>query len=183
MDVNFKHTDPNPTEQVVFEQILGEKSGGGVVANPTYDIKTGTAVGYSAGILKPIKGFRLSKAVAPGDLVIEIEKGSGAIVGDFIANGAKSVACTAVDSTNPLKDVVTVTLGVLIPIGTVLYQAGSAQATTATPIYTPSFLTGATVYSGEGDQIVKLVNIANVRKETVNASNEVLALLQTVKAI
>lgn len=184
MNVKFGHTDPAAVEQVVFEQVLGEKPGGALVANPTYDIKTGTAVGLSAGILKPIKALRLVKAVGVSDTTIEVEKGSGVIVGEFIANGTKSVAVTAVDTTtSTVKDIVTATLGLVIPVGTVLYQAGSASASAATPIYTPSFLTGAPVYAGEGDQLVRVINIANVRKETVNASTEVLALLQTIKAV
>jgi len=183
MDVNFSVVDATEVEPVVFEQILGEKPGGGIVANPAFDIVTGTAVGYDSGALKPIKAYRLVKAVASGDTTIEIAKGSGVLVGDIIANVKKGVACTAVDSSNATKDVVTVTMGVAIANDTVLYQAAGASASAAVPVYTPSFLTGAKVLAGKGDQAVKLVNFANVRKETVNASAEVIALLQTIKTV
>lgn len=183
MDVNFEQVTAGTPEPVIFEQVIGEKPGGGIVANPSFDIPTGTAVGYDAGVIKPIKSYRLVKAVLVGDTTIEIAKGSGVLVGDVIGNLKKSVAVTAVDKTNALKDVVTITLGVAIAIGTVLYQAASVQAATAAPIFTPSYLTGAPVIAGKGDQLIKLVNIANVRKETVNASVEVLALLKTINAV
>jgi hypothetical protein len=183
MNVNFSYQEPGTNDPVVFSEIIGQKSGGGIVANPSFDIQAGTAVGYNNGVLNPIKAYRLSKAVAAADTTIEIVKGSGVAVGDVIGYGTKSVACTAVDQSNATKDVVTVTLGVAIPSGTVLYQAASASASAAVPIYTPSFLTGEIVYAGKGDQNVALINFANVRKETVNASPEVLALLQTIKIV
>lgn len=183
MDINFEQVAATPTGPVIFEQVIGEKPGGGIVANPAFDIPTGTAVGFDAGVIKPIKAYRLVKANLVGDTTIEIAKGSGVAVGDVIGNLAKSVAATAVDSSNAAKDVVTVTLGVAIPIGTVLYQSAGASAAAAVAIYPPSYLTGAPVIAGKGDQLIKLVNIANVRKETVNASVEVLALLKTINAV
>jgi hypothetical protein len=252
MDVNFAYTDAAPVLPVVFEQVWGEKPGGGLVTNPTYDIKPSTAVGLDSGALKPIKAYRLVKAVAAEDTTIEIAKGSGVAVGDKIAHGTLAVACTAVDkTTHATKDVVTVTLGVIIANKTVLYQAAAASvaavaevkagyydaiSTTegallvvaadagagevllatvqasyqgikiiaaddyvtlvaegvagvagvpAAPIYTPLYLTGANVivYAGKGDQAVKLVNGANVRKETVEASLEVLALMSNINPV
>lgn len=183
MDVNFKVTAPGAIEPVVFEQVLGEKPGGGIVANPTYRVKTGTAVGLNAGTLKPIKAYRLLKANLIGDTTLEIAKGSGVAVGDAIGHGTKAVLATEVNTTNAEKDVVTVTMGVAIANGAVLYQAAGASASAAVPIYTPSYLTGAPLEANEGDQLVRLVNIANVRKETVNASPEVLALLPTINAV
>lgn len=183
MDVNFEHIAAGTPSPVVFEKVIGEKPGGGIVANPTFDIAPGTAIGEDAGALKPIKAFRLVKAVLEGDTEIEIAKGSGVKVGDVIAKGKKGVACTAVDTTNATKDVVTVTMGVAIANGTVLYQAAAASADAAAPIYTPKFLTGEPVLAGKGDQPTKLVVAAVVRKETVNASEEVLALIPTINAV
>ena len=194
MDVNFQYSDAPAIEPIVFEQVFGEKPGGGIVANPSYDLPAGTAVGFdSEGVLKPIKCYKLVKAVADDDTTIEIEKGSGVAVGDIIANGKIGAACTAVDTTNAAKDVVTVTMGIAIANGTKLYQSSveSAEATTepeaaavdATPLYVPFYLTGAKVYAGKGDQAVKLVNGANVRKETVNAANEVLAIMKNIEKV
>lgn len=251
MDVNFSYKNPEPVEPIYFEKIWGEKPGGGLVPNPSFDLPKSLAVGRDAdGKLAPIKAYRLVKDVAIIDTTIEIEKGSGVVVGDKIAHGDVAVACTAVDTTtNDDKDVVTVTLGVVIPKGTVLFQSSvesveaveevaygyyDAIATTEdalkvvaeeatpgdneikasaavpykgiknlavdmyvvlkdsvagvagvkpAPIYTPEYLLGSVVYAGKGDQLAKLVNGANVRKETVNASTEVLALLNGIKAV
>jgi hypothetical protein len=184
MDVNFSQIAPDAISPVIFEQILGEKPGGGVVANPTFDVLPGTAVGLDGTALKPIKAYRLLKAVAADDTTIEIAKGSGVEVGDAIGVAKKAVACTAVDTTTyATKDVVTITLGVAVANGKVLYQAAGASASSAVPKYTPSYLTGAPVLAGKGDQLVKLINIANVRKETINTATEVLALLPTINAV
>lgn len=250
MDVNFQYTEAPAVDPIVFDQVFGEKPGGGIVANPSYDVPAGTAVGFdSEGVLKPIKCYKLLKAVADDDTTIEIEKGSGVAVGDIIAHGNIGVACTAVDATNATKDVVTVTMGIAIANGTKLYQSATlggvdiaevaygyydATAETegamlivadedtpeateiklsevapyqginnlavgdyvvlkdavvgvdspeATPMYNPKYLIGAKVYAGKGDQAVKLVNGANVRKETVNASDEVLALMKNIDKV
>lgn len=248
MNTNFEFSEAPTPDVIVFEKVIAEKSGGGIVGNPAYDVREGTAVGLNAGgVLTPIKAYRLVKAVAADDEAIEIAKGSGVAVGDKVAHGKIAVAVTAVDSSNALKDVVTVTMGVAIANGTVLFQSAvlsveaveevaygyyDAVAETpgavkvvaadpgageialagvapykgikdlaaddyvvlkeavagvagvdARPIYTPLFLNGAKVLAGKGDQRVKLVVSAVVRKETVNASNEVLALMSTIKAV
>ncbi|MCX6222478.1 MAG: hypothetical protein NTZ69_16015 [Bacteroidia bacterium] len=183
MDVNFSHTAAGSADPVVFERILGEKPGGGIVANPTFDLAPGTAIALDSDAFKPIKAYRLLKAVAAEDTTIEIAKGSGVAIGDVIGNGKKAVACTNLDSTNATKDVVTVTLAKVVATGTVLFQAAAAHATAAVPIYIPKYFLGSWVYAGKGDQTAKLVNIANVRKETVNASLEVIALLPTINAV
>lgn len=248
MDVNFEYIAAGSVEPVVFEKVLGEKSGGGLVDNPAYDIPTGTAVGLSGADLKPIKAYRLVKVVAAIDTAIEIAKGSGIVIGDIITHAGIGVACTDLDDADATKDVVTVTLGQAIPTDTVLYQgdvvavegveevkygyydaiqttpnallivaanpnagevaiatvlpfyqgneeivAGqyvvlnakvdAVAAVVTTPKYIPKYLTGAPVYAGKGDQAVKLVVAAVVRKETVNASLEVLALLPTINIV
>lgn len=183
MNVNFEHTDAGAVQPIIFEQVIGEKPGGGVVANPAFDLPIGLAVGIDAGAIKPIKAYRLVLAVAALDTTIRIAKGSGHVVGDIIAHGGLGVASTAVDITNAAYDLVTVTMGVVIANDTVLFQGDVAHATDTVPIYTPSYLLGTPVYAGLGDQLAKLVNIANVRKETVPAALEVLAAIQTIKAV
>lgn len=183
MNVNFNYTNPEAADPIVLEQVWGEKPGGGLVANQTYRVKEGTAVGLSSGKFVPIKAYRLVKAVADSDTTIEIEKGSGVATGDIIAHGAKGVACTAVDTTNATKDVVTVTLGVAIANGTVLYQAAAASANAAVPKLTPLYVAGQIIEPNQGDQMVKLVNGANLRKETANISVEVAALLTTINLV
>lgn len=184
MDVNFKHTAAGSPEPVIFEKVLADKPGGGIIPNPAFDIPTGTVVGLDAlGALKPIKAYRLQKAVAIIDTEIEIDKGSGVAVGDIIAAGKVGVAVTEVDATDATKDVVTVTLGVVVANGKVLHQAAEASADAAVAIVTPKFVTGAKVIANKGDQAIRLVVAATVRKETINASTEVLALLPNIIAV
>ena len=184
MDKNFIYTSPDASTPVVFEQIFAEKPGGGLLANQTFDLKAGTAVGLSSGKYAPIKGYRLTKAVTAEDTTIEIAKGSGIAVGDIIATGKKGVASTAVDTTtSTTHDIVTVTLGVIVAIDTVLYQAAAAHATAAVPVLTPAYVIGETVTAAEGDKLVKLVNGANLRKETAPISTEVVALLNNINLV
>ena len=198
MEVGFKFNKAQKPEPVRIEQVFAEKPGGGLVANPDYDVPPTSAVGYDAatGLYKPIKAYKLVASVESSDTTIKIAKGSGVAVGDIIAHGKVGVACTAVDKTNDSYDEVTVTLGVEIDIDTDdpwLYQskvesaaaAGDDPAVDAEPLYKPEYITGKTdwVYAGQGDQSVKLINGANVRKETANISAEIAALLPTIKRV
>ena len=198
MEVGFKFNEAQKPEPVRIEQVFAEKPGGGLVANPDYDVPPTSAVGYDAatGLYKPIKCYKLAASVAAADTTIKIAKGSGVAKGDIIAHGKKGVACTAVDKTNDSYDEVSVTLGVDIDIDTDdpwLYQskvesaaaAGDDPAVDAEPLYKPEYITGKTdwVYAGQGDQSVKLINGANVRKETANISEEIAALLPTIKRV
>jgi len=198
MEVGFKFNKAQKPEPVRIEQVFAEKPGGGLVANPDYDVPPTSAVGYdvATGLYKPIKCYKLVASVAASDTTIKIAKGSGVAVGDIIAHGKVGVACTAVDKTNDGYDEVTVTLGVAINIDTDdpwLYQskvesaaaAGDDPAVDAEPLYKPEYITGKTdwVYAGQGDQSVKLINGANVRKETANISEEIAALLPTIKRV
>ena len=181
MEVNFKHQDPAKVEPIYIEQVFAEKPGGGLVENPSFDAPPTTAVGEKNGKFVLIKGYR--GAVAKADTTINIAKGSGIAMGDVIGIGKKAVACTAVDTSAEDKDVVTVTLGVDIDAGTVLYQAKAASADAAEPIYTPVFVTGNRLEANEGDQSVRLINGANLRKETANIASEVAALLPMIALV
>ncbi len=183
MNTDFSYTNASAPAAIIFDTIYGEVSGGALVANPDHDLRAGVAVGrHTDGKLYPIKGYRLVKAVASADTTIEIAKGSGVLIGDIIATAKKGVAVTAVDTTTyTTKDVVTVTLGVDIAIGKVLYQAAAASASAAVPIYTPFGILGDDCKAGEGDRRKKVVLGAIVRKETILASDEVIALLPTIQ--
>lgn len=183
MKVNTSFNKPAPVDPVVIEQVYAEKPGGGRVENPSYEIKQGTAVYQDGTMFKPIKAFRLVKAVASGDTTIEIAKGSGIEVGDVIAHGKKGVECTSVDSSNENKDVVSVTLGENIANDTVLYQAESASAADAAPAGTPIYVVGNNVPAGKGDFPVRLINGANLRKETAPIAPEVAALIPTINLV
>lgn len=197
MEVGFKFNKAPKPEPVRIEQVFAEKPGGGLVANPDYDVPPTSAVGFDAstGLYKPIKCYKLVADVETTDTTIKIAKGSGVAVGDIIAHGKVGVACTAVDKTNDAYDEVTVTLGVEVSVDDDpwLYQskvesaaaAGNDPAVDAEPKYKPEYITGKTdwVWAGQGDQPVKLINGANVRKETANISAEIEALLPTIKRV
>ncbi len=185
MEVNFKHTDAANVEPIRIEQVFSEKPGGGLVANPSFDVPATTAVGLDTnGKFAPIKAYRLVAAVEAADTAISIAKGSGVAVGDVIATGKKGVACTAIDTTTYAdKDVVTVTLGVAVAKDKVLYQASAASANAAVPVHTPLYVTGNSLRANEGDQAVRLINGANLRKETANIASEVAALLPTISLV
>ena len=183
MEVNFKHNDPAAVEPIRIEQVFAEKPGGGLVENPTFDAPATTAVGEKDGKFALIKAYRLVAAVAAGDTTISIAKGSGVAVGDVIATGKKGVACSKVDTSAADKDVVTVTLGVEVAAGKVLYQAKAASADAATPLLTPVYVTGNGLKANAGDQPVRLINGANLRKETANIASEVAALLPTIHLV
>lgn len=180
MERNFHHTAPDKALPVIFEQVFAEKPGGGMVPNPDFDLMPGTALDAGG---KPIKAHRLTKAVAGGDSSIQIAKGSGIVNGDFIGHGKKAVASTAVDTSDPNHDTVTVTLGVEIAIGTVLYQAKAASEDAAEPIHQPAYVLGTPVFAGAGDQEARLVNGANLRKETAPVAEEVVALLKNISLV
>lgn len=243
MEVGFEYNSPQKPEPVRIEQVFAEKPGGGLVANPDFDVPPTSAVGYDAstGLYKPIKAFKLVESVEAADTTIKIAKGSGIAANDIIGHGKLAVKCTAVDKSNAGYDLVTVTLGVDIDLDDEdpwLYQAKAVSveagyydaestdegalkvvasgATTGQinlasvtpykgsksplaandyvvkldqvdgePLYKPEYITGKTdwVYAGKGDQSVKLINGANVRKETANISAEIEALLPTIKRV
>lgn len=236
MNVKFKFTDPEKVEPVRIEQVFAEKPGGGLVGNPDYDVPPTTAVAEVEGVFVPLKCYRVAENAANDATSIKIEKGSGIAVGDILAHGSVAVECTAVDKSNADYDTVTVSMGVALTAGTVLYESnaepvaagyydaestdeGALQvvasgATTgqinladatpykgsksplaandyviyndevvAAPVYTPTFVTGNYVYAGEGDQLVRLINGANLRKETANIASEVAALLPMINLV
>lgn len=183
MDVNFSHTAPDKVEPIYIEQVFAEKPGGGIIENTAHSLLPTTAVGEKDGKFAPIKAYRLVGAVVVADTKIKIAKDSGVAVGDIIAHGTKGVACTAVDTTHSDYDEVTVTLGVEIPNDTVLYQAKAASTDKAEPILIPAYVTGNYVPGNKGDFPVRLLNGANLRKETANVAREVAAMLPMITLV
>lgn len=183
MEINFKYKEAAKVDPVRIEQVIAEKPGGGLVVNPSFEVAPTTAVAEQNGKYVPIKAYRLVAAVAAADTTIKIEKGSGVAVGDVIATGKKGVACTAVDDSDAGYDLVTVTLGVAVTEDTVLYQAKEASASAAEPIYTPKYVTGNRVPANQGDFPVRLINGANLRKETACIAPEVVELLPLISLV
>ncbi len=184
MKDRFHYESEGKVEPVRIEQVFAEKPGGGIVVDPGFDAPETTAVGKNDdGKFAVIKSYMLVSDVTAEDTTIRIAKGSGIAVGDALAYGKKAVACTAVDTTGDDADVVTVTMGVAITAGESLFQAEKASASSAKPIYTPEYILGNTVLGGRGDQPVRLINGANVRKETACIGSDIEALLVTIKRV
>lgn len=180
----FEFKGAGSPEPIVLEQVFAEKPGGGIVADPGFDALAGTAVGINAeGVFEVIKGYRVYAAASSSDPSIKIAKGSGVKNGDALAIGKKSVAVTGVDASNDEYDTVTIAWGADIPAGTVMYEAKSVSASTAAPKLTPVYVLGNTIKGGEGVQAVRLVNGANIRKETANLAPEVVALLKGITLV
>ena len=53
----------------------------------------------------------------------------------------------------------------------------------AEPKYAPAFVLGESIPANSGDKLVKLVNGANVRKETIQIAKDVLALMPMIAAL
>lgn len=190
MSLEFTHEEAKPADKVVFEVVFSEKEGGGTVdvSDIVGDVPAGTAVGLAdaeKGIYKPIKGIKLVKAVTASDATMEVEKGSGINANDIIAFGETSKKVTKVDTSNPDKDVLTVTWGAVLPVGAVGYQAGvvSTAENPAKPVYTPKYLIGNNIVGGTVNNFVRFVNGASVRKETTALSDEVLTSLKNIDVV
>lgn len=185
MTINTIKSEPGQGAPVVIEQVFAEKPGGGLLGNQSYEVKQGTAVFQAANsnLFTPIKAYRLVAAVTADDTTIKIAKGSGVAVGDIITTGKKGVACTALDSSADGYDLVTVTIGAAVAKGTVLYQGKAASASAAVPAGTPVYVIGNDVPANSGDYPVRLINGANLRKETAPISAEVAALIPTINLV
>lgn len=132
MEVGFKHTDAKPAEPIRIEQVFAEKPGGGVVANPSFDLPPTTPVAYDA---------EKEQFVA----LIEVDSDSGEFKAKTSTTGEGDNATTTVDK--------------------------------------PEYVTGAWVYAGEGDKLVRLINGANLRKETAVILPEQAALIPTINLV
>lgn len=187
MEVKFSHTEAPAPKPIVFEQVFAEKPGGGLLANHDYEVKAGTAVGRNAnGKYQAIKAAVLYEDATSSATTLKVKKGSGVVVGDFLATGAKAVKVTKIDSTASNYDILTISLGVEVKAGNVLYQATAAadgsSAKAETPV-APAFLVGNDVPANSGDFMVRLVNGANIRKETAPVADEVVALMKGIAKV
>lgn len=63
------------------------------------------------------------------------------------------------------------------------YEAKKTGEGAAATLSKPEFVTGAWVYAGKGDQLVRLINGANLRKETAVITKEQAALIPTLNLV
>lgn len=179
----YTTTPPDAVEPIRIEQVFAEKPGGGLVEDPGFDVPESTAVyRKDSGKFAVIKAYRLEDAVKQSDTTVKVAKGSGIAVGDILAYGKKGVACTAVNEEKDY-DTVTVTMGVDIPAGTVLYQAKAASASAAEPAGKPVYVTGNILYGGLGEQPLRLVNGANLRRETACVGEDIASAMKNITLV
>lgn len=186
MEVKFSHTEAPAPKPIVFEQIFAEKPGGGLLANHTFDVKEGMAVVLVNGKYQAIKAAMLYEDAESGATTIKVKKGSAVAANDFLATGNKAVKVTKVVTTDPNYDVLTISLGVEVKAGQVLYQATSAadgSNAQAALAGVPVYLVGDDVPANSGDFMVKLVNGANIRKETAPVADEVVAQMKGISKV
>lgn len=131
MEVNFNHTPAQDPEPIRIEQVFAEKPGGGLVANPDFDLPPTTPVAYDSATEKFVALVTYNEATGKYE--------------------AKTTAGAGAD----------------------------ASATTDKP----EFVTGNWVYAGKGDQLVRLINGANLRKETAVITKEQAALIPTINLV
>lgn len=68
------------------------------------------------------KSVRVQTAALVGATTIKIDKNPKAYVGMYLGNGTQKAIITAIDTTNGAYDTLTITLGVALAIGDVLYE-------------------------------------------------------------
>ena len=186
MEVKFSRTEAPAPKPIVFEQIFAEKPGGGLLANHAFDVKEGMAVVLVNGKYQAIKAATLYEDAESGATTLKVKKGSAVAANDFLATGKKAVKVTKVVTTDPNFDVLTISLGVEVKAGQVLYQATAAadgSTTEAALAGVPVYLVGDDVPANSGDFLVKLVNGANIRKETAPVADEVVALMKGISKV
>lgn len=186
MEVKFSRTEAPAPKPIVFEQIFAEKPGGGLLANHAFDVKEGMAVVLVNGKYQAIKAATLYEDAESGATTLKVKKGSAVAANDFLATGKKAVKVTKVVTTDPNFDVLTISLGVEVKAGQVLYQATAAadgSTTEAALAGVPVYLVGDDVPANSGDFLVKLVNGANIRKETAPVADEVVAQMKGISKV
>ena len=230
MDKNFKVNEAPAKEPVIFDHIFAEKVGGGLVKNAAYNRHPGLAVS-EAGVC--LKGAMLVEAITSESTSIKVKKDSGFAVNDVVASGAAAVKITAIDSSHADYDILTVTLGVALAKGAVIYEAAAAAraagyeacestdegalkavaadagegeiliasvtpwygdgsapsantyvkavpAITPSPKVAPAFVLGTFLPANCGDEMAKLVNGANIRKENALFPAEIAAQMKGI---
>lgn len=184
MDVRFKYNEPSEAEKIYFEQIFAEKPGGGIVINPGIDCPPSTPVYGDRGKFYILPIVTVIEEVSADSSSIKVEK-ADVRNGISVGFGKKTIKITSKDESNAEYDVlnIRVAFGVKIPAGTKLYVSAEESDDNGEPMFAPVFVTGDWVYANQGDQAVRLINGANLRKETANIASEVAALLPGINLV
>lgn len=198
MKNEFVYNNAETPAPIRIEQVIAEKPGGGLLKDAGYNVPETTPVGLDTdGKYKVIKCAKVKTQYSGSETSLVVEPGSGIAKNDFIAFDGMAVQVTAVSSASD-KD--TLTIGALtgktINIGDFVYQASKAATgedeDVAAPIVKPLYIVsdghptarnGIVAFAGNGDTPVRLINIANVRKETCCFGAEIEAMLPGITRV
>lgn len=199
MKNEFVYNNAETPAPIRIEQVIAEKPGGGLLKDAGYNVPETTPVGLDTdGKYKVIKCAKVKTQYSGSETSLVVEPGSGIAKNDFIAFGGMAVQVSAVSSSSD-KD--TLTIGALtgktINIGDFVYQAskaatGADEENMAEPIVKPLYIVsdghptarnGIVAFAGNGDTPVRLINIANVRKETCCFGAEIEAMLPGITRV
>lgn len=197
MKNQFQYKEAPTPAPIRIEQVWSEKPKGGLLKDAGYDVVETTPVGLASDGCKyqVIKQAKVKTKYTAGTS-LEVEKGSGIVANDYIAFGGMAVQVTKVTA-GADKDTLTISAltGKTINVGDFVYQAkaeADGSATFAEPVVPPLYIVsdgnprasnGIVAFAGEGDTPVRLINGANVRKETCNFGAEIEALLPSVHRV
>lgn len=199
MKNEFVYNAAETPAPIRIEQVIAEKPGGGLLKDAGYNVPETTPVGLDTdGKYKVIKCAKVKTKYNGSGTSLEVELGSGIAANDFIAFGGMAVQVTKVA---PSKYKETLTIGELtektIEVGDFVYQASKAatgedEENMAQPIVKPLYIVsdghptarnGIVAFAGNGDTPVRLINIANVRKETCCFGAEIEAMLPGITRV
>lgn len=199
MKNEFVYNNAEAPAPIRIEQVISEKPGGGLLKDAGYNVPETTPVGLDTdGKYKVIKCAKVKTQYAGSGTSLVVEPGSGIAKNDFIAFGGMAVQVSAVAAAAG-ED--TLTIGALtgktINIGDFVYQAAKAatgvgEDNMAEPIVKPLYIVsdghptaknGIVAFAGNGDTPVRLINIANVRKETCCFGAEIEAMLPGINRV
>lgn len=189
MEVNFKYNKPAEAEKIYFEQIFAEKPGGGVVKvddgiEIVRDVPPTTPViELPDGRIEFEPQFTVLEDVEVGSTTINIEvpffKCDDFTILSVEYEGELSKISSAKETEYGIQLTVENPFLRKITKGTVLWVSyGNPE-----PNKNFKYVTGDWVYANEGDQAVRLINGANLRKETANIASEVAALLPGINLV
>lgn len=188
MDVRFKYNEPAEAEKIYFEQIFAEKPGGGVVKvddslKIIRDVPPTTPVIEIYGKIEFEPQFTVLEDVEVGSTTINIEFPFFKCDNFTILSVGYEEELSKIESAKETEYGVQLTVknpfSKKIMKGTVVWVSyGNPE-----PNKNFKYVTGDWIYANEGDQAVRLINGANLRKETANIASEVAALLPGINLV
>lgn len=197
MKNEFSYSAAPEPAPIRIEQVILEVPGGGLLKDAGYNVVETTPIGRAAdGKYQVIKNARVVTKYTTGTS-LEVEKGSGIAINDFIAFGGMAVKVTGVNTNNADKDVLTISAltGKTIEVGQSVYQAAAAAdgtETMASPVIKPIGIAGPGHYTaengivafgGNGDTPIKVILAGTVRKETCMFGEEIEDMLKGIHRV